>query len=115
MTVSVRVQQLGGIQQLAADIDVSGTPSEDVQRRERVVEVAAELVCRFAPEAPDIVLKEAIYRTASWLLHSNQGSISKVETGPRSTEYAVSQTGALRHSGAMSLLSPWKVRRAGAI
>ena len=31
------------------------------------------------------------------------------------TQYAVGQTGALRHSGAMSLLSPWKLRRAGAV
>ena len=60
-------------------------------------------------------LQEAIWRCASWQIHTAAGSLARVETGPRITEYAVGQKGALRHSGAMSLLSPYKIRRGGVI
>lgn len=113
MTVTERIEQLGGVQELARGVDVSDAGRDG--HLERIVEVAAHLVCRYAPLAPAIVQKEAVWRCASWQLHANAGSISRVQTGPRETEYAVGQHGALRHSGAMSLLSPWKVRRAGAI
>ena len=116
MSVTERIEQLGGVQALAAGIDVSGNPSEYDQHRERVVGVAAELVCRFAPDAPTVVLQEAIFRCASWLLFANKGSIASSSSGPRTTEYAVGQTGALRHSpGPCRCSSPWKVRRAGAV
>ncbi len=81
----------------------------------RLLVVASALVVQFAPGAPEAVLNEAVVRTAGWLGHTPAGSLTRVETGPRSSEFAASQKGALRHSGAMSLLSPWKVRRGGAI
>ena len=81
----------------------------------RLLPVATALVERYAPDAPEAIQNEAAVRCAGWLGHTAAGSIAKVETGPKSTEYAVGQTGALRHSGAMSLLAPWKVRRAGAV
>ena len=113
MSVETRIKQLGGIAALASGVDVSDAGM--AAHLERAVEVAANLVCRFAPDAPLVVQQEAVWRCASWLIHSTRGSISRSETGPRATEYAVSQTGALRFSGAMSLLSPYKIRRAGAI
>ena len=62
MAVAERVEQLGGLAELARSVDVSGAPSEEVQHRERVVGVAAHLVCNFAPAAPLEVQREAIYR-----------------------------------------------------
>ena len=113
MSVESRVEALGGIAALVAGLDITDAGHD--AHLERAVQVAAHLACRFAPDAPRVVLREAIYRAASWMIYANRGSIAKSESGPRATEYAVGQTGALRHSGAMSLLSPWKVRRAGAI
>ena len=87
----------------------------DGDRATGLLPVATALVERYAPDAPEAVANEAAIRVAGWLGHTAAGSIAKVDTGPRSTEYAVGQKGALRHSGAMSLLAPWKVRRAGAV
>lgn len=81
----------------------------------RLLEVANELVERFAPEAPVSIRREAIIRCAGWLLESPSSGIRDESAGPLSASYSPSMTGALRHSGAMSLLSPWKIRRAGAI
>ena len=103
MAVTISAAELAAAAQLDGD------------RATGLLPVATALVERFAPDAPEAVQNEATSRVAGWLGHTAAGSIAKVDTGPRSTEYAVGQTGALRHSGAMSLLSPWKVRRAGAI
>ena len=113
MSVETRIAQLGGIAALIAGVDPTDAGMDAHVRR--ATETATHLCCRFAPDAPTVVLQEAIWRCASWQIHATRGSISRSESGPRSTEYAVGQTGALRHSGAMSLLSPWKVRRAGAV
>ena len=108
MTVTERIEQLGGVQELARGVDVSDAGRDG--HLERIVEVAAHIVCRFAPGAPAIVQREAVWRCASWMLHSTKGSITSVTTGPRETSYGIGQLSALRHSGAMAILSPWKVR-----
>ncbi len=83
--------------------------------RERAITVAAHLCCRWAPDAPDPVLREAVARCAGWLLDSPASNLGAEEVGQMSATYAPGQRGALRHSGAMSVLSPWKARRAGAV
>ena len=96
-----------------------------------MLEVASALVIAYAPNAPDKVQNEAVIRTVGWLLETPRGSIRSrterrdvegaIEDPGRRTsnetrvQYATSEKGALRHSGAMSLLSPWKQRRAGVI
>ena len=95
--------------------DVAAAAQLDEPTGTRLLAVATALVERFAPDAPEAIQNEAAIRVCGWLAHTAPGSIAQVTTGPRTTEYAVGQKGALRHSGAMSLLSPWKVRRAGAI
>ena len=95
--------------------DLAGPAQVDVAAATRLLPVATALVERYAPEAPEALQNEAAIRICGWLVHTAPGSIARVETGPRATEYAVAQKGALRHSGAMSLLAPWKVRRAGAV
>ena len=81
----------------------------------RLLAVAAALVTRFAPTAPEAVQNEATLRCIGWLAEAPASGIRGQETGPFKWEYSPHMTGALRTSGAMSLLSPWKVRRAGAI
>ena len=81
----------------------------------RVGATAGALVERFAPDAPVAIRCEAVIRCAGWLRDSpSYGPRSETE-GEISTMFSPSATGALRHSGAMSLLSPWKARRAGVI
>ncbi len=81
----------------------------------RVHGVAVALVERYAPEAPEAVQNEAVIRCAGWLHGQPAAGIRSETAGPMTVDYASSMVSALRHSGAMALLSPWKVRRAGTI
>ena len=85
----------------------------------RIGETAAALVQRYASEAPRYVKNEAAIRCAGWLLdRPRDGRTSEVaDVGPIKIDrsYLAGQLGALRHSGAMALLSPFKIRRAGVI
>ena len=82
---------------------------------DRLLIVATELVTHFAPAAPDAVLNEATLRVCGWLFQTPMGSIKSEAAGPVRISYATHEKNALRHSGAMSLLSPYKVRRAAVI
>ena len=79
----------------------------------RLGPVVAELVERFASDAPAAIKDEAVIRAAGWL-HGNKPGLRKVNVRSVDIEYSGGQS-ALRHSGAMSLLSGFKIRRAGAI
>ena len=81
----------------------------------RLLAVASALVERYAPEAPEAISNEGAIRSAGWLADQPSAAIRSETEGDISTDYAPSQMSALRHSGAMALLSPWKVRRGGAI
>ena len=82
---------------------------------QRLGSTAAALVERYAPSAPQAIKNEAVIRCAGWLHEAPAGGVRSEATGEIRTSYMPSATGALRSSGAMGLLSPWKVRRAGAI
>ena len=111
MSTSERIKALGGIAALTRDV----LDADDEAKERRAVETAAELCCRFAPDAPDTVMREAIARCAGWLADAPSENLTAERVGELHAEYAAGQIGALRHSGAMSVLSPWKARRAGAI
>ncbi len=117
MSVTERIERLGGMAALAAaarpEIDLF--QSDDDRELDRVIEVAAHLVCRWCPEAPDVVLKEAVLRCAGWLKDAPRENLISEGVGEMRAEFAAGQIAALRHSGAMAVLSPWKVRRAGVI
>ena len=81
----------------------------------RLLAVATALVTRHAPAAPDAISNEAVIRTAGWLAEQPSAAITSETEGDIRTSYAPSMLSALRHSGGMALLSPWKNRRAGAI
>ena len=79
----------------------------------RLGPVVAALVERYADGAPEAVKSEAVIRASGWLQRSKPG-LRKIGISSVDIEYSSGQS-ALRNSGAMALLSPWKIRRAGAI
>ena len=81
----------------------------------RLLAVAAALVDRYAPLAPAPVANEAAIRTAAYIHGQPSAAIRSETEGDVETEYAATHLSALRHSGGMALLSPWKIRRGGAI
>ena len=82
---------------------------------ERLLPVVAELVENYAEHAPESVQNESAIRCAGYLAQQPSDARRSTTVGGVSSSWAATHTSALRHSGAMSLLSPWKVRRAGAI
>lgn len=81
----------------------------------QIAETATLLVDRYAPDAPTPVSNEAAIRCTGWLLEAPSSGAVRERTGDLATTFSPESTGALRASGAMGLLSPWKIRRAGAI
>ena len=82
---------------------------------ERLLAVGSALVTRYAPDAPDAISNEAVLRVAGWLAEAPASGPRTETIGDVTTAWSPNMTGALRASGAMGLLSPFKVRRAGAI
>lgn len=99
----------------ATDLLAGALGESDEDTLERLGSTAAALVQRYAPAAPQPVKNEAVIRTCGWLKDQPSAAVRSTTVGPLSIDYAPSNMSALRHSGAMALLSPWKVRRAGAI
>ena len=81
----------------------------------RLGATAAALVQRYAPDAPEPIKCESVIRTAGWLREAPSYGARSESEGDISTSFTPSMTGALRASGAMGLLSPWKIRRAGVV
>ena len=75
---------------------------------------AAEIVIGYGSNAPQLILDTALVRVASFLLEHPAAGIRSETTDQLTTSYIARQS-PLRHSGAMSLLSPFKVRRGGLI
>ena len=82
---------------------------------ERLLPVVTELVENYAEHAPEPVQNEAAIRAAGYLAQQPSDARRSTTVGGVSSSWAATHVSALRHSGAMSLLSPWKRRRAGAI
>ena len=88
---------------------------DDAATVQRLGTVAAELVQRFAPDAPQPVKNEATIRCAGWLREAPASGARREDIGDVSTAWSPNATGGLRASGAMSMLSGWKQRRGGAV
>ncbi|WP_419166407.1 hypothetical protein [Candidatus Palauibacter sp.] len=82
---------------------------------DRLHPVAVGLVERYAPLAPEAVQNEAVIRCSGWLAEQPSASVRSEAVGDIRTAFSPAMHGALRHSGAMGLLSLWRARRAGAI
>ena len=96
-------------QQLA---DESGATLE---RATRVLPVAVQTVTDYAPDAPEALRDEAVYRFGGYLLASDYGTVRTEALGPQSVEYQMNHAAAFRNSGAAMLLTGHKVRRAGSV
>lgn len=73
---------------------------------------AAALVNRYAPAAPEAIANEAATRTAGYLHEHTVSAMSELSDGGRSVRFSTAALSALRASGAMAILSPFKRRRA---
>ena len=82
----------------------------DTETATRLLSVCTELVNNFAAGAPDAVANEAVIRACGWLKEQPPG-IHSVDVEGNEVIYRGGMN-PLRGSGAMSLLSPWKKRRA---
>ena len=84
----------------------------DTATATRLLKVAKSLVEKYAPSAPAPVQNEATIRAAGYLNEQPMAAQSWDQVGPKMARFDAAATGALRASGGMALLSPWKVRRA---
>lgn len=91
-----------------------GTDLDDA-RVQALGSAAAALVERYAAGAPQSIKDEAATRTAGYLSEQPAAAINSERIGDVAQRYASTHVSALRHSGSMALLSPWKQRRAGTI
>ena len=98
---------------LKAETGASDTTDDEL---DRVGAAASTVIERYAPSAPDSVRGEAMVRLCGYILNSaRRQSVTGEKIGDLSMEYSINHAAMFRHSGAQALLSPWKVRRAGAI
>ena len=107
-------QRAADIRQEYVGFESSGLDLDEAETL-RLIEAGAALVERYAPGAPEAVKNEAVIRCAGYLQETPPAAIRSERTGEIATGYFRDSASALRHSGAMAILSPWKVRRAGAI
>ena len=88
------------------------TPGQ-VERARRARQTAVVMVARYAPTAPTDAMIEAVIRLVGYLLQIVPGSARQTADGPaQRTIHIPAGVSPLRSSGAMAILSPWKVRRA---
>ena len=87
----------------------------DVADATRLLAVATPTVERYAPAAPSALQDEGVIRFAGWLNESPSSGARMESEGDISTSFSPAMPGGFRASGAMALLTYWRVRRAGAI
>ena len=68
----------------------------------------------YAPDGPQAAKDEAAIRAAAWL-RDTKGAVSSSTVGPLSSERPSNSAAWFLHSGAASLLTRYKQRRAGVI
>ena len=95
--------------ELADEIGVTGS------RAVRLLPVATRKVQDYAPSAPAELQNEAVIRFAGYLGQSDYGTIQSETIGPKDVTYPTNHAAMFRNSGAASLLTTYKVRRAGKV
>ena len=86
--------------QLAARIRLGRTQTE-LDETDELLSYASEVVTRHAPDAPDVVMNEAVYRLAGYIYDRPFASAD--------TRFS----NVLRNSGAASALLPYRMHGAG--
>ena len=93
---------------------IAGGSSLTNDRAAALGETAAAMVERFSPDAPGAVKNEAVIRVAGWMHSRRPNPLQSVSTGEVRLDFRERffAPDALRNSGARSLLTPWRTRRA---
>ena len=82
----------------------------------RLGSMAAELVEKYAPDAPDGVKLEAAMRCVGWWTQSAAFPVSSRSFGNAgSVDYALTRLNPVQHSGAAMILTPWRIHTMGVI
>ena len=89
--------------------------TDDAERMHGILLAASALVEEYAPQAPQAIRNEAVVRIGGYAAQSDYGGFRSETIGDKSVEYHLDHQAMFRRSGAMGLLTRWKVRRAGAI
>lgn len=76
----------------------------------RLGDVTAHRIQLFAPDAPQSVRDEALIRCVGWLEDTRGATRIDSVSGLNVSPAPVNSSGWFRQSGAMSLLSPWRVK-----
>ena len=87
----------------------------DPDRARRWLIMATPIIERYAPEAPQVLQNEALVRFVAYMVESGTGAVMEKTVGPVTVKYITNHSAMFRNSGAASLLTPYKKRRAGAI
>ena len=82
----------------------------------RLGSMAAELVERYAPDAPDGVKLEAAMRCVGWWTQSAAFPVTSRSFGDAgSVDYALTRLNPVHHSGAAMILTPWRIHTMGVV
>ena len=90
----------------------SPTGPNRIRYWENVLAAVTAVVERYAPGAPSAIKNEAAIRVGGYLQVQPMAAIPQESLGNRQVSVNTAQISAQRHSGAMALLSPYRVRRA---
>ena len=82
---------------------------------DRLLPVGTALVDGYTTDCPEAISNEACIRVCGWLAESPSSGARSDSVGDIWTSWTPNATGALRSSGAMGLLSTWRIRRAGVL
>ena len=88
------------------------SPADRLVEVTRLLSVAQSIIERYGGDGvPEAVSNEAIIRLVGYFLEARFGAFASSQTKIPPQAHAA----AFRNSGAQSLISPWKVRRGGAV
>ena len=88
-------------------------PGPSDERLQALGETAAALIVDYAPSAPSPLQREACIRAVGWLSEQPMAARRSGTVGDITRSYSPSMIGVLLHSGAKSLLYPYRTKRAG--
>ena len=100
MVVTLTAAMLRARLQLA-----SAVPDAEV---EQLLAAASAMIDRYAPNAPEAIANEGVFRVAAWLNISPTPATVTVDGDLRIDANANSYHSAMRRSGAQDILAPWR-------
>ena len=89
--------------------------AEMVEQLDLWIASASALIEREAPMAPQAVRNLCLIRLVAYLGEGYSATVRSESIGDKSAEYNLDHRSLFRMCGAKGMLSPWKIRRGGAI